>query len=475
MIVFVLLLIVQGMNAMDISMIRYNPTDEQCLRVARYITLTQNKINTDEHQRRAVFLKQEHSCVQKVNKYLQTIDEDMNKAVVFLWNIPTIKMCDFLSEINKSDANVFHVARLLSQSNMIVFASYNKDIFTALYNNYLPEQYEDRGGFFDPANQKGVQEKKCDMDAFLGRALKKEEIPKISRQEMIQKLQEMDFIKALSVFRYITQDGITLSSHLDDLFIESSIKPFGTVYTKEMQYYFSHEDLENMTADQEQLFRDIVVQSNKGVGNDCNIDNRFMIKDGHIPLLKPHKTFILKNELFSSAQIRVDIAEPTAFEKRKDLLLFCVPHLLVMIIPDIVYSQINGAWQSAAGIIGCIVASGIFGGPGYRLIDSYNSNVPKLVSWFGVGNHKTMHRGGIFMWISILHSACAIVTQKFLSLHVLPCTIVAGALSLLRAWRVVADLKNMENVQNKRSFKRASKEGLPFTLKDLVNGPKFEQ
>lgn len=465
------------LDAMNVASLPYKPSDEQCLRVARYILLrpTQAEQMVQEHANKSIvkFLKEEHSAIQKMKVYFKTIDEDMDKAVAFLQTIPTIKISDLVSELDKNNENVFQVARLLSQSNMIVFASYNRDIMTALFHSYLPENYSDYGGFFDLANQKGVQEKKFDMNDFLGRAPKKEEIPKISRQEMIHKLHEMDFVKALSVFRYITQEGITLSSHHDNMVTDSCSKPFGTVYTEEMQYYFSHEDLQNMTVAQEQLLRDIVVQSNQGIG-DRNIDKRFQIKEEHIPLLIPHKNFILNNKLFTEAQIRVDISEPTTSEKLKNLLLFWGPHLLVIILPDLVHSQITGIRQNAVGIIGCIIASGAFGGASYRLIDSCNSNVPQLASWFGSDNHRIMHRGGIFMSISTLNSVCTVITQKLLSLHMLPCTILAGALSLFRTWRVVVSLKNMETAQNKNPFQRANKDGLPFTLKDLVNGPKFK-
>src|SRR5688500_6339527 len=142
MIGFVLLLIVQGMSAMDTPIIRYNPTDEQCLRVARYIALRKTQadqiVQQHMYQKTHDVLMLQHPVVQKVNIYLKTIDKDADKAIAFLQGIPSMKMCDFISELDTLDENVFKVARLLSQSNMIVFASYNKDVFTALYNNYLP-------------------------------------------------------------------------------------------------------------------------------------------------------------------------------------------------------------------------------------------------------------------------------------------------------------------------------------------------
>lgn len=463
-IVGLLLVYAHFVNAMNLSIVKYNPTDEQCLRIARYIALREAQadkiVQQHTHQKTHDFLMLQHSAVQKVQKYLQTIDEDMNKAITFLRSIPAIKMGDFFSEITRMPDNVFNVARLLSQSNMIVFASYNKDIFTVLCKNHLPKEYEDRGGFFNPSNQKGVH--KIELD---------EKREKISRDEMIEKLREMDFAKALSVFRFITQDGISLLSRRDNLIVDS-IKSRRTVFVPGMRYYFSPEDLAHMTIDLENLLKTIVMQSNQAI-DDENIDKRFQIKEEHVDFLEPRKTFIEGNKLFSNAQIRADITPPTISEKRKDKVLFWMPHLLVMILSDIVHSQTNGALQGTAGVLGCIFTSGIFGGYGFHLFDSHNSNVHKLADWFGVGNHKTEGRGGLFMRISIIHSALAIVTQRLLSLHMLPCTVLAGALSIFRAWRIVCDLTNMENVANKNPFTRANKEGLPFTLKDLVNGPKF--
>ena len=161
--------------------------------------------------------------------------------------------------------------------------------------------------------------------------------------------------------------------------------------------------------------------------------------------------------------------------KRRNKIVFWMPHLIVMGLSDLVHSQTNGIQQGIIGVLGSMLASGLFGGYGYRKFDSYNSHATKLVSWFGSGNHKIEHQGGMFMWISLMHSACAIVTQKLLSLHMWPSTIFAAAITLLRANLVVRDLTRMEFIQDEKPYKkRFNAEGEVFTLKDVVTGPRFE-
>ena len=59
----------------------------------------------------------------------------------------------------------------------IIFTESHKDIFIAMCQVYLPESYEDHGGFFNQENNKGVYEEKPDINVLLGLpALKKEKI-----------------------------------------------------------------------------------------------------------------------------------------------------------------------------------------------------------------------------------------------------------------------------------------------------------
>lgn len=433
------------MKAMDLPAMAY--TDEQYLHVARYIALRRSKVDQETRQKMDNFLMNDHSISKNVNRHLQIINRDRENAIA------TVR-------------DVF----FLSSSATIIFTEFYKDIFIAMCQVYLPESYEDHGGFFNPENNRGVYEEKPDINAFLGLpALKKEKKPIVSQEAMIQELRKMSFTKALSVFRYITQTGITLNFRMNDMITDSSIVKHKFVHSNEKHYWFPYEVVENMAPACEHLLRNTVLCSNAG---HYNIDNRFAIRDAGIALLKPHKDFILKNALFSEAEIKVDIPASTMGEKIKDKLLFGMVPIFVITMPDMIYHQTTGIMQCAGSIITCIAGSGFFGGHAHRILDSYNSNVGKLALWFGKGNHKSRNEGGQFIMLSMLNCACVVMAQKFLSWYSMPWKVVGGMIYAARACVMLYALRNMENVQNKNPFRRANGEGLPFTLKDLMNGPK---
>ena len=293
---FITFLLNNTINAMDEP---YNPSDEKCLRVARYIALRRSEVDQKTRQEMDNFLAQEHSVAQRVKNGVLTIDA-------------TKDMFFFLRSLSALPADHY------------TLQSCNKDIFVAMCQGYLPKSLEDYGGFFNPENYKGVHKKEANPAGHLlmGIAVgngqgKKEEIPTISQAEMIQSLQAMDFAKALSVFRYITQKPLIAPSHFDSMLVDSSIKGSRIIqYTPGMCYYFSYDDLQKITPDDEALLQDMLIKFKKG-RDSYNIDEFFEIKEKNIGALKRLKEFILNNELLRSIQIRVDMPATTEDEKKK--------------------------------------------------------------------------------------------------------------------------------------------------------------
>lgn len=483
----ILLFVMHNIGAMELATVDKDKVDEEkCWRVARYLALTDNKVDKEELNKRNDFLgNNTNPSVQCVIKYSQIFISDKSAVCDFINKIPNMTFSELHtslytpeSKLNDEEKQYIH---FLSQQNMYVFVSMNKDIFTALCSS-LPEAYEDHGGFFNPAFHDDVPPDinmvRPDfllMVAAMNRP-QQEEKPKvnktITRDEMIKELKEMSIAKALSVFRYLTQQGIEMNARFDSIISDECSKGIKTKYTEGKKYYFTYEDLANMTAQSENLLRSVVDYSNKG--NRHNIDKRFMITDEHIDHLQLQKKFILQNGLFKNAQIITDITPHTLFEKAKDKFLFWAPHVLIMVAPDLVHSKITGALQGTAGLLVCGVGSSLFGHHVYPVIDSYNSNLDKLSSWFGVNNYAKDRRGMAFCFLSVLHYGSTAMAQKILSWKALPWQVLGGAIYVLRIGASLFALINNEAYINKHAFRRASKAGLPFTLGDLVNGPKFQ-
>lgn len=145
-----------------------------------------------------------------------------------------------------------------------------------------------------------------------------------------------------------------------------------------------------------------------------------------------------------------------------------------MALPDILYSQAQDFRQGIQTIVGSIILTGLCANSLYRVADSYNSDVSKIALWFGTGNHKTANKNLLMIWISVIHSACAVVGQQLFSVQSASYAFSAIMLYGLRIVRAIYDVNAMEKEHNRKPSARSNKKGIPFTLEDLAKGPKFE-
>jgi hypothetical protein len=462
------LLLLVGWNISSMNII---PQIDQgkCQRIGRYLAMTEARVDSKEREKRNTLFAQvdaNNPIVKSVLQYKKTTKE----AIDFIARIPDIKFACLDEEINQLEALVACEVDFLAMHNPLVSFSLNKDCFSSLCS-FLPESYEDHGGFFNSDNHRGVQKKKYNIDAFIGGPKIEEAKPVISREDMSSALLEMNIIKAFSVFRFVAQQGIDTKFRCNDVITDSSLmKALSSSYNHAKIYYFTPKDLEKMTQEQVELLRYIVEKSNQGIHR--NIDKRFKITDEHVKTLLPLKDFILNNLLFKEAQIVTDIALISAFETIRDKLLFLVPRVLLIISPDAVYSQTNGKLQGAAGLLAIGTGSSVFGRYAYPFMDSYNSGVGKLSGWFGPQNHTRINKGLEFFWTATMHYICTVIAQKLWSWGTIPYKIVGGTVHSMRMLASLLIIKETEDYKN--PFKRPSKEGVPFTLGDLVSGPKFQ-
>lgn len=489
--IFVLLFPVFSMFSAEKAIKPYAPSDEQCLRVARYLWLTKDKADDAERQKRKDFLSCDHNAVQKVKGFLSTIDKNTDSAVAFLNLMPSMKAGELFISVVELEDNVFLIGKLLSQSSMVVFATYNRDAFRVMCHNYLPEYFEDKAGFFNPKFNEGVQKARREQLQFPGNLYfnyKQEPVinKALSKKEMIECLQEMPFGKALYVFNYVTQPKSPSSEGRLEFIVDDTTclaKCPVPMSVDSLEYYWTYEDCEKFTDKQRFILDQVVVGSNRAERS-YDTGHLFVVTDDTVAEMKVKKDekncennaiddFVLDNQKFNNARIRVDITPSTGLERARNGLLYWVPHVIVMIAPDLVQSQMEGFWQGCAGVLMSGIGSLVFGECVYPIVDSYNSDVYKLSEWFGKDNHTKRRVGLDFAWISFLHSGCNLIAQKFLSLQAMPWKIAGGALYVVRALLACRDLKRMERAANADPFKRRNKSGAYFKLKDLFEGPKF--
>jgi len=459
-IVFISTLSLYSLHAMEKSLVPPLPPriDEKCLNVARYLLLTKDKINDDEKQRREEFLSREHKEIKQVKIYMD--------AISFVRTIPSLQMRAVYPAINDLDEEVFKTIMVLTQSP-IVLATIQRDVFTLIVKNFLPNSFEDKAGFFD--------------SSFENKVIEETPSKNFSKQQMIDALSAMSVEQALYMLNYITKpQGEILESHFDYQ-MGDSCKGGSPLYTEPLHYYWSFQDHKDFTDTQRNLLDDTVKYSNIADSKfgDKRINKRFLIGDEHIEKMKIQKgqralkDFIKQNEKYRSAKIRTDIKEPTFIQRMCDRGLYYIPHVAAMVIPDILYAHTNGMRQGAMGIIGCVAGSSGFGHYLYPIIDSYNSNIRKQSEWFGKDNYTRNRRSVDFAFIAFIHYVATIVAQKLFTLQVMPLKLLGVLIYGIRFFLAMEQLYTMEKQKNENPFNRGNKDGLPYTLEDLVNGPKF--
>jgi hypothetical protein len=238
-----------------------------------------------------------------------------------------------------------------------------------------------------------------------------------------------------------------------------------------MSYHWTHEDCENLTVQQIGYLDEALRRSND--------NKRCLITEAVVGTLRGNgdgavKKFILGNKKYGTVQIKVDISPSTPWERRKNKFLYWLPHALVMIVPNLVQSQINGIWHNAASVVVCAAGSLGFGEYLYPWIDSWNSDVDKFSQWYGPKNHTKKRAGRDFVFLSIIHSVANLTAQKFLSWQAMPWKILGGGIHAIRAFLSYMLLIENEKMANKNPFNRRNEAGVPFMLKDLADGPKFD-
>jgi len=466
---FFILLAIQSVQGMDNDLVNY--TDEQCMRVARYIkwgTLDKNNKKLKDE-----FLPSNRPSAQKVKQFLSTIDEDAGCAVHLVSNISHMSLENLHLQTQHYRDSVRLLANELSRSNMFVFVTFNQDILTAMYQKCLPASYEDRAGFFsEESNSKARVVNSENPPVY----------PVLSRKDMLKKMQTFPLDKALYVFSFVDMPQSQLSKirYERELINDSSLK--SSTQTKiipPMDYQWTYEDCKNLAAQQ----RAYLDAAERGSNNtDWENDMRLVITDGIMRTLNPQtdkkeinpvQDFILKNEKYGGSRIKVDITPSTTWENIRNKMLCLVPHGLAMIIPDLVQRQIDGVYNSVGGIAICAAGSFLFGELVYPRVDLYNSNVCKFSQWYGPNNHKKIRVGREFVCLSVISSLVGLAAQKFLSWQAIPWKILGGGVHVIRALLSGIVLINIENFYNENPYKRLNEKGVPFMLKDLANGPKF--
>lgn len=451
-----------GMNLVEVD-------KEKCQRIGRFLAISAGAKEKKVREKYNAWLEQVNLKDPNMQYVLQC-KEVATKAINFIEQIPQIKCSDLSTEMSVLDEEVAEEVNVLAQRNVLVAFTLNKDMFTCLCS-CLPESYEDCGGFFYP-NHKGV--------VFLkdsSTEVEKQELI-VSKTKMMEQLAEMQVFRAFSVFWYMTKESIEALLH--DYNVVRDYE-WSTESKQRMRYLFTFEERMGMTEEQLKLFSDIVDGS-----NDSN--EHFTIMDKHIPLLQPCTSVILGNELLENIQIKVDIPSRSPFEKAKDTLLIMIPFMTGIILPDMIHSQMNSLLQRVArlheyGIIkesitGCcghmvgLLVSGIvdsmIGGYIYRIFDSYHSDVGKLSQWFGRNNHTRTRKGLKYLGFGMFNYSCAVMMQNFFAMPWETAGIAVSSLRLLVLQYIVMKLD-----RDRDPFKRSNKAGVPFMLKDLVNGPKF--
>ncbi|HLC06720.1 MAG TPA: hypothetical protein VJJ26_00900 [Candidatus Babeliales bacterium] len=474
----VILLAMHTAYAMDLAMV----DKEKCRRLGRYFAMTEGNAGSIVRKERNTLFARDDCANNPKARQILACKGIATDAINFIGRIPDITLCNVRKEFDALEPEVAKEVEILSKHNVLVTFALHKDAFTYMCF-YLPDSYEDHGGFFDTKFNEGVQEIKPALhfpNHFNFPQKKEQKVNKnVSRDKMIAVLISVPTVQALSVFRYVTQKGVEMSSRFDNLITDDSLKGSRTVHTKGMKYYFTHEDLKDMTEEQEELLRLIVEGSNNGKYSwqdgeySDGIDNRFKIEDKHIQLLRQKKDFIVNNELFKNAQITTDITSPTKFEKMKDKLLLLISYLPVMIVPDLVHSQTSGLLQGTAGLIACSTGCTLFDQYHYPIFDSCHSDVGKLSKWFGPNNHAKVRMGLEFFWFSTFNYLCTAIVQKFFAWGTMPWKIIGGTVGGIRVLVSLYIMKFENDHTHRNPFKRSSKAGVPFTLEDLVKGPKF--
>ena len=492
--VFVLL-VIHTVQAMDVVKEGYNLTGQQCMRIALYLNIPKNKTKKDFFTNRDPSGCCNFQVIKKVKRFLLNLDNDTNKAVDFLKNIPSIKIGDMQSQIIKLGTKVKLIANELSRSNMFVFVVYNRDFVSAMFEACLPETYEDRAGFFN--EKSNDQARIVDSDKPLA-------YPVLTKAEMISKLSDKNFEDAFAFLHFVEIKKSNLSRRRTERVVpdDSCVKVSTFKRIPPMDYQWNIEDYKYSTGLQRMCMDMILKCSNEyGVlGHvgliDDDEDSRYVIAEKDIstlnlPKVNPEeakvnpeegkkkadnyvKSFILRNAQYGSAQIKVDITPSTKEELIHDKLLYCLPYALVMIVPDLVQAEISGMWHSAAGVVLCAAASFGFGEYGYPRIDSHNSHVHKLSEWYGRENHRKKRVGSDFIFMSIISSLAHIAAQKLLSWPALSWKILGGTIHVMRALISSVALIDGENRANHNPFNRRNKDGVSFTLLDLANGAKFD-
>jgi len=484
-----LLLVVHSVHSMDIIP---KIDEEKCKRLGRYLAMTESTVGPEERRKRNDFFAQADPANPMIRGILRHKKETI-EAINFIARMPDIQFNKLSSEFKTLDKGVAGEVDFLSRRSVFAIFAFHPDVLSFMCS-YLPKSYEDHGGFFNSENHEGVicrgggiqnpgfflvhplvddleQEENYEEE---NRRKTESKNKLVMQDEMFGALQDKSICQVLSTFRYVEQKAIETKGRYDNLIIDSSLnKKPGSVHKKGKKYHITYKDLEKMTNEQLLLLRSIVEQSNKGIGYN-NIDKRFKITNEHIELLRPLKDFILGNELLRDAQIITDITPPTVLETIKDKSIFFLPRLLVMVAPDLVHSQVNGLLPSAAGLLATSFGSAAFGNYYYPFIDSLNSDVAKLSEWFGRYNHTRINKGLGFFWTGTLHYICTAVAQKLWSWGTTPWRIVGVTIHGARLLASLLILKD-DYKRHDNPFERRNKNGVPFTLGDLVSGPKFTE
>ncbi|HJZ23522.1 MAG TPA: hypothetical protein VJ201_03645 [Candidatus Babeliales bacterium] len=476
----VLLLVMHTAYAMDLVKV----DEEKCLRIGRYLAMTERTASPKEREDRKTFFAGDHTNNPEIQQILKD-KEIVTAAINFIGRIPDIKFCEVRAEFAQLYQKIASEVELLSGRNVLVCFSLHKDVFAVLCKNHLPESFDDESGFFDPSHHKGVQI----SDPY---DQKKDEINKptiLDNKNMTEQLQKMPFGKALYGFNYASRPKKSMQMitqrevSTDDCLKGCIIKRVGE--RNKITYVLTYEEYIAMSAPLRKLLDDIIGQSGQKYADG---GMSFKITDEHVTLMhstmeelskdKPEELARLKallnKKIFVEAKIRVDIPSATFWQKIKDRFLFGFPFFVVTIIPDFVNRQATGLFETLAGGVVCVAGSSIFGEYVYPFVDSYNFNVDGLSKWYGVNNHRRLKRGSTFLCLSAVNYVCSAIGQKFWSYGTIPWRLVGATIHIVRMVPSTAILAYLEEYS--ALSKRRNDDGKSHTFgRDLLNGPKFNQ
>jgi len=480
--VFLLLVIGQIAQAMELAK-RYD--DKQCMKIAFYLKSTDDKIknNAEECEKRKNFLSRDHETAKRVREYYDKVEE-CSEALKFLCSIPQMKESEFRANILMLNPDVSEIAVRLSESNILIFAAYERDVCFVLGQKYLPESYEDRRGFFNPLNHKG----ELILNPFEDN---KAEVKKLSRDEMMNALRDMPFEKSLYIFNFIANDHehnqlmelITRRENsVDDCMKGCIIRRIGE--RKELRYVLSYDEYRATPEALRKLLENIISKSDKQCEDG---EMHFKITQEHVDLIKTTQENLKKESpeasamvekllqmaILTNAKIRVDVSKPTWWQRIKDAFILKVPLGLIAIIPDFVNRQTTSFLPTLAGGIPCLFVSYIVGEYGYPFLDSFNSNMGKLPEWYGEKNHTRVKRGLTFLSLSAANYVCSALAQKFLSYRTIGTNLIGGTIHLIRLLPSFAASNYL--AEYSRLSGRRNNEGRSYTFGDLLKGPKFAE